>query len=106
MLEHAPANRRGLTAAINNVASVLATAFAATFSLILARLLSPEQLADWGWRVAFLIAAPIGLVGLYVRTRLLDNPVFVALGLTGAVIGQARARSSWALPTPSGLCWP
>lgn len=80
MLEHAPANRRGLTAAINNTAIILATAATATASLVLAGLLTPEQLADWGWRVAFLIAAPIGLVGLYVRTRLLDSPAFVALG--------------------------
>lgn len=80
MLEHAPANRRGLTASINNLAVVLATACAALVSLVLAGLLSPGQLAGWGWRVAFLIAAPIGLVGLYVRTRLLDSPAFVALG--------------------------
>lgn len=80
MLEHAPAGRRGLTASIANVASVLATAAAATVGLILARTLTPAQLADWGWRVAFLAAAPIGLVGLYVRTRLLDSPAFVALG--------------------------
>jgi MHS family proline/betaine transporter-like MFS transporter len=80
MLEHAPTRRRGLTAAINNVAVVLATAAAALVSLVLARLLSPGQLAGWGWRVAFLIAAPIGLIALYVRTRLLDSPAFVALG--------------------------
>ena len=80
MLEHAPANRRGLTAAICNVANGAALAAAATVSLVLTKLLTPDQLVDWGWRVAFLIGAPIGLVGLYVRTRLLDSPAFVALG--------------------------
>lgn len=80
ILEHAPVNRRGLTASINNAAGSLATAVAATVSLVLASLLSPGQLADWGWRVAFLIAAPIGLVGIYVRLWLLDSPEFVALG--------------------------
>lgn len=33
-----------------------------------------------GWRVAFLAAAPIGLIGWYLRTRLLDTPAFAALG--------------------------
>ena len=82
VLEHAPINRRGLAVSINAVGGGLATVAAATVSLVLARLLSPDQLAAWGWRVAFLIAAPIGLVGLYVRTRLLDSPAFVALGQT------------------------
>jgi MHS family proline/betaine transporter-like MFS transporter len=80
VLEHAPANRRGLAVSINNVGAGLGTVAAAAVSLVLARLLSPDQLAAWGWRVAFLIAAPIGIVGLYVRTRLLDSPAFVALG--------------------------
>jgi MHS family proline/betaine transporter-like MFS transporter len=80
MLEHAPANRRGLTASIHNLSAVVATACAATVSLVLTRNLSPDEMAGWGWRVAFLIAAPIGLVGAYVRLRLLESPDFVALG--------------------------
>ena len=80
MLEHASTNRRGLTVSINNAAGVFATATAATVSLVLARSLSPDQLAAWGWRVGFLLAAPIGIVGLYVRIRVPDGPAFVALG--------------------------
>jgi MHS family proline/betaine transporter-like MFS transporter len=51
----------------------------ASVALVLARLLSPDQLAGWGWRVAFLIAAPIGVVGWYVRTRVLESPEFARL---------------------------
>src|SRR3954454_4383285 len=88
LLEHTPINRRGLAVSINTVGSGIGTVAAATVSLILARLLSPDQLAAWGWRVAFLIAAPIGIVDLYVRTRLLDSPAFLALGETAR---QGRA---------------
>jgi MFS transporter, MHS family, proline/betaine transporter len=80
ILEHAPHGWRGRAVSINNAAAYLASAAAATLGLLLARQLSPEQMASWGWRVAFLIAAPIGLVGLFVLTRLLDTPAFVALG--------------------------
>jgi MHS family proline/betaine transporter-like MFS transporter len=96
MLEHAPANRHGLTASINNVATVLAAATAATVSLILARSLSPDQLATWGWRLAFLAAAPIGVIGVYVRTRLIDSPDFAALGERAK---QGRAPLTRALGT-------
>jgi MFS transporter, MHS family, proline/betaine transporter len=36
----------------------------------------PETMAAWGWRVPFLLAAPIGVVGLYLRNRMEDTPEF------------------------------
>jgi MHS family proline/betaine transporter-like MFS transporter len=80
VMEHAPSDRRGRAVAIVNVAGNLGAFTAAAIGFVLARLLQPEQLAVWGWRVAFLIAAPIGLVGYYLRVRVLDSPAFVALG--------------------------
>jgi MHS family proline/betaine transporter-like MFS transporter len=79
ILEHARSSRRGRAVALNNAAGNLGTACAASVALILAKLLSPDQLATWGWRVAFLIAAPIGIVGWYVRTRALESPEFSRL---------------------------
>jgi MHS family proline/betaine transporter-like MFS transporter len=34
---------------------------------------------DWGWRVPFLIAAPVGLIGVYLRVSLHETPAFQAL---------------------------
>jgi MHS family proline/betaine transporter-like MFS transporter len=86
--EHAPHGWRGRAVAVNIAAGNLGTGAAASAGLILAHTVTPEQLAAWGWRVAFLVAAPIGLVGLYVRTRLMDSPAFLALG-DGAKHGRA-----------------
>ena len=36
---------------------------------------------DWGWRIPFLIAIPLGVVGLWIRTRLDDTPRFAAIEL-------------------------
>ncbi|MEU0885700.1 MFS transporter [Lentzea sp. NPDC005914] len=80
VLEHAPSDRRGRAVAIVNVAGNLGAFTAAAVGFVLARVLSPEQLAAWGWRLAFVIASLIGLVGLYMRTRVLESPAFVALG--------------------------
>lgn len=33
----------------------------------------------WGWRLPFLIAAPLGLIGFYLRARMEDTPVFLEL---------------------------
>ena len=34
---------------------------------------------EWGWRVPFLIAAPLGVIAVYLRTRIEDTPVFLEL---------------------------
>jgi len=51
----------------------------ASLVLALQLLLSADAFADWGWRLPFLIAAPLGLFGLWLRLRLEDSPAFKAL---------------------------
>ncbi len=36
-------------------------------------------MTSWGWRIPFLVAGPLGLVGLYIRMRLNDSPEFADL---------------------------
>ncbi|WP_443044490.1 hypothetical protein [Streptomyces sp. DHE17-7] len=38
--------------------------------------LTDGQMLDWGWRVPFLIAGPLGLIGLYMRLKLEESPAF------------------------------
>ena len=80
LMEHAARGWRGRAISVNAIAGNLAAAGATGIALILANVLSPEQLSTWGWRAAYLVAAPIGLVGLYLRIRLADTPAFTALG--------------------------
>ena len=41
--------------------------------------LTDEQLLDWGWRLPFFLALPLGLVGVYMRSQLAETPAFAAL---------------------------
>lgn len=41
-------------------------------------LLSSGQMLDWGWRIPFLVAGPLGLLGLYMRMKLEETPAFRA----------------------------
>jgi MHS family proline/betaine transporter-like MFS transporter len=43
---------------------------------VLTAVLSNDALLSWGWRVPFLIAGPLGLVGLYIRMKLEETPAF------------------------------
>jgi MFS transporter, MHS family, proline/betaine transporter len=47
--------------------------------------LSDGVMSSWGWRIPFLIAGPLGVIGLYLRLKLQDTPVFTALEEAGEV---------------------
>ncbi|WP_439956780.1 MFS transporter [Nocardia fusca] len=39
-------------------------------------ILGSDAMHDWGWRIPFLIAVPLGAIGWYLRTKLDESPVF------------------------------
>lgn len=43
---------------------------------ILQLTLVDSQMTSWGWRIPFLIAGPLGLLGLYMRNKLEETPAF------------------------------
>lgn len=48
------------------------------FFLLLGLALTPEQFQSWGWRVPFLASAVLVAIGLWVRLKLSETPVFKA----------------------------
>lgn len=82
ILEHAADGRSGRAVSANQVAVYVGVAAAAATSLLLASALTPAQLAAWGWRVPFLAAVPLALVGLYIRASVPDSPALHAPGIT------------------------
>ena len=79
VMEHAPTEQKARYGSFVPVSTFLAFAAAAGLVLGLDQLISSEQMQAWGWRLPFLIAAPLGLVGLYMRLRLDESPAFQAL---------------------------
>jgi len=57
---------------------------------VLVGLLPRATLEAWGWRLAFLLALPLGLVGLYLRRRLDETPRFRAM-LRARVVARRPA---------------
>lgn len=76
LIEHCPPNSRGKYASLLPAATFGAFALAASLTYVLTAVLPAEQMNSWGWRVAFLLAAPVGLVGFYIRRRLDESAVF------------------------------
>jgi MHS family proline/betaine transporter-like MFS transporter len=85
IVEFAPPDKRGRFASIVPAWNYIGCFAGVLVSLTVTLSVTPEDLLSWGWRIPFLIAAPLGLVGLYLRMRMEESPVFEALRETGTV---------------------
>ena len=83
LVEYAPANRRGLYAAVVPASTATGLLLGSLMAAVLTGMLDPAQMESWGWRLPFLLAAPMGLIGRYIRTKLEDSPVFTELAKEG-----------------------
>ncbi|HEX7936576.1 MAG TPA: MFS transporter [Paraburkholderia sp.] len=79
VMEHAPRRRRAFFGSFVPVSTFTSFACAATVAYALEATLSSDVMVNWGWRIPFLVAAPVGLVGVYLRLSLQETPAFAAL---------------------------
>jgi MFS transporter, MHS family, proline/betaine transporter len=79
LAEHAPRRRRGFGVSWLEVGSLLGFLAGSFVFFLLSVGLSEEQLTSWGWRIPFLIAAPLGVVGFIIRNKIEDTPEYRAL---------------------------
>ncbi|MFJ3484400.1 MFS transporter [Pseudomonas sp. NPDC090202] len=85
LMEHAPKGKRAWYGSFVPVSTFAAFASAAIMAYALESSLSAEAMSSWGWRLPFLIAAPLGLVGLYLRWKMDETPAFQAVADEHAV---------------------
>ncbi|MCF7551410.1 MFS transporter [Pseudonocardia sp. WMMC193] len=76
--EYAPTKRRGFFGSFLEFGTLAGTVLGAMLATAVRLGLSEEALNSWGWRIPFLIAGPLGLVGWYLRNKLEDTPAFRA----------------------------
>lgn len=91
LVEYAPSNRRGLYAAVVPASTAAGLLLGSLLAALLSSVLTAEQLNEWGWRLPFLLAAPMGLIGRYIRTKLEDTPAFRELSEKETVKAPALA---------------
>ncbi|MER5780108.1 MFS transporter [Streptomyces mobaraensis] len=74
--EYAPDKRRGYYGSFLEFGTLAGYVGAAGLVTLMSAWLGGDGMREWGWRVPFLVAGPLGLVGLYLRLRLEDTPAF------------------------------
>ncbi|MEU6620134.1 glycine betaine/L-proline transporter ProP [Streptomyces litmocidini] len=87
--EYAPDRRRGYFGSFLEFGTLAGYVGAAGLVTALTAWLGTDAMEAWGWRVPFLVAGPLGLVGLYLRLRLDETPAFQKLESESARASEA-----------------
>jgi len=103
--EYAPDRRRGFLASWLEFGTITGYLLGAGVVTILQTTLGEDspELLSWGWRIPFLVALPLGMIGLYLRYRLEETPAFSQLSSSSEEQGKqsflgffrAAARRGW-----------
>lgn len=83
MAEYSPDDRRGFYGSFLEVGTLAGYSAGALLMLGFSLALGDEAMRDWGWRIPFFVAGPMGLIGMYLRSRMEDTPVFRELEAEG-----------------------
>ncbi|MGH3096601.1 MAG: MFS transporter [Streptosporangiales bacterium] len=94
MAEYAPNRRRGFLGSFLEFGTLSGYLLAIVITTVVSFLIGPDAMQAWGWRIPFLVAAPLGAVGLYMRLKLEDTPVFRELEESGQK--ETSTATQWA----------
>ncbi len=74
--EYSADRKRGFFCSCLEFGTLTGYAMGAGLVTILTAVLSHQQMLSWGWRIPFLVALPLGIIGIYLRLRLEETPAF------------------------------
>lgn len=93
VVEHAPPGWRGRYGSLSPAAVGIGTASAAAISMIVTSTVSGPDLLSWGWRIPFLLSAPLGIIAIILRMRIEETPEFKAVREAGEVESAPLAEA-------------
>ncbi|MGW7537676.1 MFS transporter [Amycolatopsis sp. NPDC054798] len=77
-MEWGDQRRRGLLASFAQVGVPVGLVLGTGGMTLLSATLSPEAFSSWGWRIPFLLSLVLVAIGLVIRLRILETPMFAA----------------------------
>ncbi|MEX3937310.1 MFS transporter [Paraburkholderia phymatum] len=83
--EYAPPRERGFFASLVQLGAPAGFLIPSGLFALLSATLTHAQLMDWGWRLPFLGSIVLVVVGLYIRLRTEESPIFASIRETRAV---------------------
>ncbi len=95
--------RRGFYASLQWSASGFAVFLAATSAFAINTLLTPDQVASWGWRLPFLFGLLIGPAAWYIRSRGEETPEFLGTPMATHPVAEVAAHDKLRILLGAGV---
>lgn len=83
VVESSSINHRGLAGSTTFLSMCIGMLFGSMTAELCKRVMSPEYLIAFGWRLPFALGLFIGLIGFYIRTKLHESPLYQEAKATG-----------------------
>ena len=74
--EYSPDRKRGFMGSWLDFGSIAGFVMGAGVVVLISTVVGEENFLDWGWRIPFFLALPLGIIGLYLRHALEETPAF------------------------------
>ncbi|MBU9810266.1 glycine betaine/L-proline transporter ProP [Rahnella sp. C60] len=74
--EYSPDRKRGFLGSWLDFGSIAGFILGAGVVVLISSIVGETNFLEWGWRIPFFIAAPLGLIGIYLRHALEETPTF------------------------------
>ena len=95
LAEYAPPSRRGIYTSLVPASTACGLLAGSLMVTGMFAVLSDSAMNTWGWRIPFLLAGPLGMIGRYIRVHLEDSPVYQEML---AEMPQEEKSASWSEP--------
>ncbi|GAA3584502.1 glycine betaine/L-proline transporter ProP [Gibbsiella greigii] len=74
--EYSPDRKRGFMGSWLDFGSIAGFVLGAGVVVLISSIIGEARFLEWGWRLPFFLAAPLGIIGLYLRHALEETPAF------------------------------
>ena len=91
--EHSGGKRRGFFGSFAQMGSAVG-GLMSTGMFLLVQQLPEDDFVSWGWRVPFLVSIVLVFVGLFIRLRIMESPVFAQIKETRRLVKNAGDRAA------------
>jgi MHS family proline/betaine transporter-like MFS transporter len=92
--EYAPTKRRGFFGSFLEFGTLSGYVLGNVVVLAVTLSCTAQQVESWAWRLPFFVALPLGLVGLYLRSKLEDTPEFKRMEKAGEKAEKAPLKET------------
>ncbi|WP_243770060.1 MFS transporter [Amycolatopsis acidicola] len=92
--EYAPTKRRGFFGSFLEFGTLSGYVLGNVVVLAVTLSFTTEQVSSWAWRIPFFVALPLGIVGLYLRSKLEDTPEFKRMEKAGEKAEKAPLKET------------